>query len=283
MNIPSFDPSGALGYWTSGQDTITKMTNILETHSLTITYDQDNKKFTIPDSSHINKETIAKILSVAFYHSWKPQVLDETDNVGNWLVELRPTVSQPSSVQKTKTATTHNLELSKHRDNAAEELVSNIKTHLKVSFSGKTCLDIGCRSGENTLAMAKAGAQVIGIDPDDKEFEIAKFKGMTSEQLVKATLQEYHTTFPDKQFDIATVFLWNIPFLENEAICSALTQVIKPGGIVIISYYDEIYNDPNHGIPSLVSKFFGNVEKFIFSAYPQYVLKCSQPQSLCEK
>jgi len=89
MSVASFDPSRVSGYGISGQETARKMASTLEAHSLSLTYNESNSKFTIHSSSRIDKETIAKILSKAVYKGWGPQVLDETDDLGNRLVQLR--------------------------------------------------------------------------------------------------------------------------------------------------------------------------------------------------
>lgn len=281
MSVPSFDPSRVSGYGTSGQETARKMASTLKAHSLSVTYNADNKKFTIHNSSEIDKETIAKIFSEAVYEGWQPQVLDETDDLGNRLVQLRAIV-ELSGAGKTVTATSASLGRSWTRDDYAAQLVSNIQDHLGVSLSGKTCIDVGCRSGENAIAMERAGAKVIGIDPDDTEFATAKAKGMTGDQLVKATLQEYQSALPDQKFDIATVFLWNIPHKERESFVAALATIIQPDGYVIIGYADEPYDkDPYINVPKLMREAFGKVERFEFAgSMNRYMLKCSAPRTL---
>lgn len=165
------------------------------------------------------------------------------------------------------------------RDDFAAQLILNIQNILGISLNSKQCIDIGCRSGENTIAMQLAGAQVIGIDPDDSEFEIAKKKGMENTRLFKATLQEYHLNGPNQKFDIATVFLWNIPFEEREAFTATLKRVIHPDGYIIIGYADEPYDkDPHINIRKLMASFFSCVERFEFpDSLNQYMLKCSDP------
>ena len=139
----------------------------------------------------------------------------------------------------------------------------------------KTCLDVGCRSGENTAAMAREGAEVIGIDPDDTEFEKAKSLGIKETHLVKATLQCYYAQNPLQKFDIVTVFLWNISSSETQEFCLALNQVIKPGGTVIITYQDEEYSN----IPGILTNFFNKVKTCDFSGINVHAIRCSQPKT----
>lgn len=269
MSVLSFDPSRVLGYGPCGQESARKMADTLGAHSLSVIYNPDNKKFTVLNSSNMAKEAIEKIFSRAIYEYWQPQVLDETDENGNRLARLIPLLKE-RSVQ---------FQAIDSRDDVAKEVVFNMTKRLGgVSFSGKTCLDVGCRSGENTVAMTQAGATVIGIDPDGSEFETAKIKGMLGERLVKATLQQYHTAFPDQQFDIATLLLWNIPLPEREEVVFTLGRVIKPEGIVIISYIDKAYNDSYFSLPILARSFFEKVEEFSFSGVNSNMLKCSLPK-----
>ena len=39
--------------------------------------------------------------------------------------------------------------------------------------------------------------------------------------------------------DVATVFLWNIPFKEKESFVTALKEIIQPDACVIMGYADE--------------------------------------------
>ncbi len=164
---------------------------------------------------------------------------------------------------------------------ASSLIVSNIQDHLGVSLEGKLCIDVGCGSGENAIAMQQAGAKVIGIDPNVTEFVTAKTKGMTDKQLIKATLQEYQSALPDQKFDVATVFLWDILYTEQKSFPEALARIIRPDGYVIISYEQldvESYSSiPDFGIPKLMRNFFGKVEKFVYRGSNYYILKCSKP------
>lgn len=155
------------------------------------------------------------------------------------------------------------------RGDFAEQLVFDIERLLGVSLQGLRCIDIGCRSGENALAMQEAGAAVIGIDPDDLEF--GKAQGVT---FYKATLQEFHQRFPEQTFDLATVFLWNIPFLERETVAKILQTITKTA---IIGYADEPYDkDPAVNVPDLMRRFFRCVDRFECpDSINQYLLKCT--------
>jgi 2-polyprenyl-3-methyl-5-hydroxy-6-metoxy-1,4-benzoquinol methylase len=130
-----------------------------------------------------------------------------------------------------------------YRDGIAKETIRDIKVKFQISFKDKRVLDVGCRSGENTIAMMNEGADVIGIDPDDSEFSVALSKGMAVNQLFKKTLQQFVAENPGKKFDIVTVFLWCIYPIEYESFTSALATIVKPEGCVIIGLHESIYLD----------------------------------------
>jgi len=90
MSIPAFDsPQLKLLYGNLGQETARKMVDVLKAHSLSITYNEGNEKFTIHGSSGIEKKFIEKIFNEQPYVGWRPQVLRETDRMGNRLVRLQ--------------------------------------------------------------------------------------------------------------------------------------------------------------------------------------------------
>jgi hypothetical protein len=84
-----FDPSSLCSHYGAfGQVTAIKMLFALAVHSLSITYNETTGKLTIPNSSKIDKETIQTIFSGTTYGRLHPEVLDETDVLGNRLVRL---------------------------------------------------------------------------------------------------------------------------------------------------------------------------------------------------
>jgi SAM-dependent methyltransferase len=275
MSKTVFDPSRVTGYGTTGQNTARKMNDVATSHSLELNYNTGSKQFTLLGSSDISKEALEKIFAEKVYDRWKPQILYETDSLGNRLFRLVH-VDDSLSASATHRAVTAPMGRSWTRDDYAADLVRNIERSLRVSLDGKNIIDVGCRSGENALAMQAAGATVIGIDPDDREFGTAKEKGIKDSQLVKATLQEFHEKNPETLFDVATVFLWNILFKERESFIMALKEIIQPDGYVIIGYNDEIYDkDPYINVPKLMKTAFHTVKRREFpESLNRYMLVC---------
>jgi hypothetical protein len=83
VSIRPFNPSLLSVYGTSGRITARKMTSALEDNSLSLSFDEKNKKFTVLSSSKMDKDTIEKIFAKQTYEGWKPEVLDEVDGMGN--------------------------------------------------------------------------------------------------------------------------------------------------------------------------------------------------------
>jgi SAM-dependent methyltransferase len=287
-----FDPQIVSQYGSYGQETAQKMYMSLSKHSLGLSYELSSRRFTVLGSDCLKIEQIVEIFSENTYRGWKPSVLKEVDSDGNHLVKLvvadDPDIDpdyrlflarDPSRRGDHKAPLIQNF-VNPTRGDYASQLISDLE-YVGISFTERTCIDVGCRSGENSLAMQRAGANVIGVDPDDREFEIAIKNGLDKSQLVKATLQEYHELFPDKTFDLATVFLWNIPFKEYKAFVTCLKNIIDVNGLVIIGYTDEEYdNNTDFNVPALMKTAFHDVRRIVFERFVnRYVLVCSKPRN----
>ncbi len=157
------------------------------------------------------------------------------------------------------------------KKNKAESFIAFLSK--RIQFSNKNCIDVGCRSGENSWEIQKAGAIVTAIDPDDSEFSTAKALGIKEEQLTKLSLEDYVTSYPYRKFDMATVFLWNIFRNEEEKFAKALTQIIKPCGSVIISIHEKKKVTPI--VRDLMTKFFQSVT--IQDGYEDDIVICRSP------
>ena len=252
MATITFDPSKITGFEPSAHNTLKTMAEVAGNALFPITFDPSTKKFTLLNSSYHHIRVIRALFEERFYEVWQPRVLNETDRFGNKVIELEPKLKPVSWLID------HSV-----RGGIASALMECIQNSMSISLKGKNCIDIGCRSGENTLALQKGGANVIGIDPDDSEFGMAKEKGMKDAQLIKATLQKYRKSFPHNNFDLATVFLWNIPLAEQKFFMSSLAEIIRPDGCVIIGYHEDEYNTAPYNLPQQMQDFF-DVVKFEF-------------------
>ncbi len=134
------------------------------------------------------------------------------------------------------------------------------RTLLMLGVKGKTILDIGARSGSHALEMVRLGAsKVVAIDPDNSRFkEYEGSAGYNQIEFHKLTAQEYN---PDFQFDVITIFLWNIPFSQYDPIMEAIKRLLKPDGTLLVGAIDDVYvsEEDSVSVPKLLRKHFNSV------------------------
>ena len=106
-----------------------------------------------------------------------------------------------------------------------------------VNLQGKRVLDVGCGGGILTEALAKAGADAMGIDLSEELIDIADLHGL--ETGISATYQKISAeTFAEQQpgaFDHLTCMemLEHVP--DPASIIQACSRLVKPGGMVFFS------------------------------------------------
>lgn len=98
-------------------------------------------------------------------------------------------------------------------------------------------LDIGCGGGILSEAMAKAGAEVTGIDLAEEVLNVAKLHSLESEIAVNYQLisAEQHASENSEKYDVVTCMemLEHVP--EPESIIQAASDAVKPGGWIFFS------------------------------------------------
>ena len=106
-----------------------------------------------------------------------------------------------------------------------------------VALPGKPVLDVGCGGGILSEAMARAGAQVLGIDLSQSVLDVAELHALEGKVAV-----EYRTVAAEElaqerpaAFDLVTCMemLEHVP--DPAASVAALAALAKPGGTVIVS------------------------------------------------
>jgi 2-polyprenyl-6-hydroxyphenyl methylase/3-demethylubiquinone-9 3-methyltransferase len=103
-------------------------------------------------------------------------------------------------------------------------------------LSGKQVLDIGCGGGILSESLAKAGAQVTGIDISTEVLAVAK-KHAEHQQLKIAYIESSAESFSQEnhQFDVVTCMelLEHVPDLSSTI--AACAQLLKPSGMAFFS------------------------------------------------
>ncbi len=108
----------------------------------------------------------------------------------------------------------------------------------RVSLSGKRALDVGCGGGILADAMARRGAEVVGIDLAGKALKVAQLHALeagTPRIDYREIAAEALAAESPASFDIVTCMemLEHVP--DPSSIVSACATLVKPGGWVFFS------------------------------------------------
>jgi 2-polyprenyl-6-hydroxyphenyl methylase/3-demethylubiquinone-9 3-methyltransferase len=102
---------------------------------------------------------------------------------------------------------------------------------------GKQVLDVGCGGGILSEAMARAGAQVLGIDLSTPVLEVAQLHALEAKADVqyRAVAAEQLAQERPAAFDLVTCMemLEHVP--DPAGALEALSALVKPGGDVVVS------------------------------------------------
>jgi 2-polyprenyl-6-hydroxyphenyl methylase / 3-demethylubiquinone-9 3-methyltransferase len=108
----------------------------------------------------------------------------------------------------------------------------------QVRLSGKRVVDIGCGGGILSDAMARRGAQVLGIDLASKALKVAQLHALEAEtpsiEYREVAAEALAAEMPG-QFDVVTCMemLEHVP--QPASVVNACAQLVKPGGWVFFS------------------------------------------------
>lgn len=104
-------------------------------------------------------------------------------------------------------------------------------------LAGKKVLDVGCGGGLLTEAMARAGAQVTGIDMSPDALSVARLHALESQLSIdyQQITAEEHALQQPEQYDLVTCLemLEHVP--NPAAVVEACALLLKPGGYIVFS------------------------------------------------
>ena len=163
-------------------------------------------------------------------------------------------------------------DISKIKQQIADENIEFLKLQ-SVDLFGKKVLDVGFGLGYNSNAMRNLGAIVYGVEPDKEAFDYAVSNGLIDQdKAFNCKLQN----IPDNligAFDVVTVFLYCIPFLEREEFASILAKMVKQDGIVVIGIADDIFITGDQYIEPVSSSIWRSFE-IVSSVRTNFTNKC---------
>lgn len=104
-------------------------------------------------------------------------------------------------------------------------------------LSGKKVIDVGCGGGILAESMARAGADVTGIDMGEAPLEVARLHCLESALSIdyqQSTAEEFADAHSG-QFDVVTCMemLEHVP--DPSSVVEACSRLVKPGGMVFFS------------------------------------------------
>jgi 2-polyprenyl-6-hydroxyphenyl methylase/3-demethylubiquinone-9 3-methyltransferase len=104
-------------------------------------------------------------------------------------------------------------------------------------LAGKTVLDVGCGGGILAEAMARRGAQVTGIDLEEKALRVAALhlgESLLKVNYQKAAAEQFAAGHP-ASFDVVTCMelLEHVP--DPASMVAACAKLVRPGGQVFFS------------------------------------------------
>jgi 2-polyprenyl-6-hydroxyphenyl methylase/3-demethylubiquinone-9 3-methyltransferase len=106
-----------------------------------------------------------------------------------------------------------------------------------VPLQGARVLDVGCGGGILSEAMAKRGADVLGIDLSQAVLDVAELHALEAKMQIQyqAIAAEELAAAQPARFDLVTCMemLEHVP--DPAAILAALARLVRPGGDVIVS------------------------------------------------
>jgi len=101
--------------------------------------------------------------------------------------------------------------------------------------AGKDVLDVGCGDGRYTIALARRGARVVGLDPSDPALQTAR--GRAGDAGVKVFLAEGDARsipFASETFDIVTAVTVLCFVKAPEKAFGEVERVLRPEGLLVV-------------------------------------------------
>jgi demethylmenaquinone methyltransferase/2-methoxy-6-polyprenyl-1,4-benzoquinol methylase len=128
-----------------------------------------------------------------------------------------------------------------------EDLKSSTAILQKI-FANKQVLEIACGTGYWTERIAEKATSVLATDINETVIEVAKTKGLSTEQVSFEIADIYNFPAHDKFECLFGGFIWSHVLLQNlDEFLSTVNRLVKPGGTIV--FMDNNYVEgSNHAI-----------------------------------
>lgn len=139
--------------------------------------------------------------------------------------------------------------------------LNNIELDLLGNVTGKSILHLQCHFGQDTISLAKAGAEVTGVDFSEKAIDAAQ--KLAAEAGINATFiccNVYDLPqFLEKQFDIVFASYGVIGWLHDmKAWAEIVNSFIKPGGTFVFVEFHPVVWMFDNDFKNIQYSYFNN-------------------------
>lgn len=121
-------------------------------------------------------------------------------------------------------------------DLEAKKFIIKLMNHLELTRESKV-LDLACGKGRHSITLNNLGYDVLGVDLSENS--ISQAHKFTNDSLSFA-VHDMREVIPNRDFDailnLFTSFGYFEDSKENERVCVALSQMLKPGGKLVIDF-----------------------------------------------
>jgi len=123
---------------------------------------------------------------------------------------------------------------------------------------GAKILDMACGTGSQSIAFAKRGFSVVGVDLSPDMLARAKKKVKTGYDATFLCQDSSHIPYENSHFDLAVVSfgLHDMPEEVGSAILEEMKRVTKPNGDIIIVDYDRPLNSLSAFLGHAIAKIW---------------------------
>ena len=149
--------------------------------------------------------------------------------------------------------------------------------------NGKTVLDVGCGTGNNSIRLATLGYQVTGIDLSPKSIEVAEQKALgQNRNLIFMVEDAEMTSFHPDTFDICFCGAILHHFRNIDRVALELFRITKKGGMVC-SYDPNALHPYSFFTHNILNKWFHLHKFYKYFSENERALSPSDLQSAFEK